>query len=34
MVEVRKLTRVPGILEVFNSEFLPPLDERITSLGK
>ena len=34
MVEVRRLTRVPGILEVFNSEFLPPINERITSLGR
>jgi NitT/TauT family transport system substrate-binding protein len=34
MVEVRRLTRVPGILEVFNSDFLPPINERITSLGR
>ncbi|MEZ5289175.1 MAG: ABC transporter substrate-binding protein [Vicinamibacterales bacterium] len=34
IVEVRKLTRVPGILEVFNSGYLPPINERITSLGR
>lgn len=34
MVEARKLARVPGILEVFNSDFLPPINERITSLGR
>jgi NitT/TauT family transport system substrate-binding protein len=34
MVEARKLARVPGILEVFNHDFLPPINERITSLGK
>jgi NitT/TauT family transport system substrate-binding protein len=34
MVQLRKLTRVPGILEIFNSEFLPPINERITSLGR
>jgi NitT/TauT family transport system substrate-binding protein len=34
MVEARKLKRVPGILEVFNRDFLPPINERITSLGR
>ncbi|MDH4064928.1 MAG: ABC transporter substrate-binding protein [Acidobacteriota bacterium] len=34
MVEAYKLARVPGILEVFNSNFLPPINERITSLGR
>jgi NitT/TauT family transport system substrate-binding protein len=34
IVETRKLQRVPGILEVFNDEFLPPINERITSLGR
>ena len=24
----------PGILEVFNRDFLPPINERITSLGR
>jgi NitT/TauT family transport system substrate-binding protein len=33
-VEVRKLQRVPGILEVFNRGYLPPINERITSLGQ
>jgi NitT/TauT family transport system substrate-binding protein len=33
-VEVRKLERVPGILEVFNRDYLPPINERITSLGR
>ena len=33
-VEVRKLQRVPGILEVFNRDYLPPINERITSLGR
>jgi len=33
MVEVRKLERVPGILEVFRDDYLPPINERITSLG-
>ena len=34
IVETRKLHRVPGILEIFNDEFLPPINERITSLGR
>ncbi|MCC7176954.1 MAG: ABC transporter substrate-binding protein [Acidobacteria bacterium] len=34
IVETRKLQRVPGILEIFNDEFLPPINERITSLGQ
>ncbi len=34
MVEVRKLARVPGILEVFSHDFLPPINERVTSLGR
>lgn len=34
MVEGRKLKRVPGILEIFNRDYLPPINERITSLGK
>ncbi len=34
MVEGRKLKRVPGILEVFNRDYLPPINERITSLGR
>ncbi|MCC7123565.1 MAG: ABC transporter substrate-binding protein [Acidobacteria bacterium] len=34
MVELRKLQRVPGILEVFRDDYLPPLNERITSLGQ
>ena len=34
MVETRRLQRVPGILEVFNRDFLPPINERITSLGR
>jgi NitT/TauT family transport system substrate-binding protein len=34
MVEGRKLQRVPGILEVFNRDYLPPINERITSLGR
>jgi NitT/TauT family transport system substrate-binding protein len=33
-VEIRKLQRVPGILEVFNRDYLPPINERITSLGR
>jgi NitT/TauT family transport system substrate-binding protein len=34
MVEGKKLTRVPGILEVFDRDYLPPINERITSLGR
>jgi NitT/TauT family transport system substrate-binding protein len=34
MVESRRLPRVPGILEVFNRDYLPPINERITSLGR
>jgi NitT/TauT family transport system substrate-binding protein len=34
MVEAKKLQRVPGILEVFNRDYLPPINERITSLGR
>ncbi len=34
MVEGRKLKRVPGILEICNRDYLPPINERITSLGK
>jgi NitT/TauT family transport system substrate-binding protein len=34
IVETRKLTRVPGILEVFNHDFLPPIEERVTSLAR
>ncbi len=34
MVELRTLQRVPGILEVFRDDYLPPLNERITSLGQ
>lgn len=34
MVEARKLARVPGILEVFSHDFLPPINERVTSLGR
>ena len=34
MVEARKLQRVPGIFEIFNRDFLPPINERITSLGR
>lgn len=33
-VEARKLQRVPGIFEVFNRDYLPPINERITSLGQ
>jgi NitT/TauT family transport system substrate-binding protein len=33
-VEIRKLQRVPGILEVFNRDYLPPINERVTSLGR
>lgn len=33
-VEIRKLQRVPGIFEVFNRGYLPPINERITSLGR
>ena len=33
-VEGRQLKRVPGILEVFNRDYLPPINERITSLGR
>jgi NitT/TauT family transport system substrate-binding protein len=33
-VQVRKLPRIPGILEVFNRDYLPPINERITSLGR
>ena len=29
MVEGRKLQRVPGILEVFNRDYLPPINERL-----
>jgi len=34
IVETRRLRRVPGILEVFSGECLPPINERITSLGR
>jgi NitT/TauT family transport system substrate-binding protein len=34
MVQAKKLARVPGILEVFSHDFLPPLNERITSLAR
>jgi NitT/TauT family transport system substrate-binding protein len=34
MVQAKKLGRVPGILEVFSHDFLPPLNERITSLAR
>jgi NitT/TauT family transport system substrate-binding protein len=34
MVQARQLKRVPGILEVFSHDFLPPLNERITSLAR
>jgi NitT/TauT family transport system substrate-binding protein len=33
-VEARRLQRIPGILEVFNRDYLPPINERITSLGR